>query len=95
MIRQPHPWLLHRALVQRPACSDTRCEDGISLDTNRSCESCGNLFRIRRAHRARLVTELDQEQPALPTAGRQSVLEERLREHTEHEAEARERRQET
>ncbi|WP_158716623.1 hypothetical protein [Streptomyces sp. NRRL F-5630] len=92
MIRQPYPWLLHRALVQRPACSDTRCDDGISLDTGQPCESCGNVIHIRRAHRARLAAELDQEQPALAAAERQRVLEERLREHTERETEARQRR---
>lgn len=92
MIRQPYPWLLHRALVQRPACSDTRCDDGISLDTGQACESCGNVIHLRRAHRARLGAELDQEQPDLPAAERRRVLEERLRAHTEREAEARERR---
>ncbi|MFD4756357.1 hypothetical protein [Streptomyces sp. NPDC058426] len=92
MIRQPYPWLLHRALVQRPACTDRRCDDGISLDTGQACESCGNVIHLRRAHRSRLGAELDQEQPDLPAAERQRVLEERLRAHTEHEAEARERR---
>ncbi|WP_432161261.1 hypothetical protein [Streptomyces sp. NRRL F-5630] len=92
MIRQPYPWLLHRALVQRPACSDMRCDDGISLDTNQPCESCGNVIHIRRAHRARLAAEFDQEQPGLPAAERQRVLEERLREHTAREVEARQRR---
>ncbi|WP_203233447.1 hypothetical protein [Streptomyces sp. CLI2509] len=92
MIREPFAWLLSRGLVQRPACSDTRCDDGIRLDTNEACESCGNVIHIRRAHRARLGAQLDQEQPGLPTAERRQVLEERLREHTEHESETRERR---
>ncbi|MFD4756876.1 hypothetical protein [Streptomyces sp. NPDC058426] len=92
MIREPFAWLLSRGLVQRPACSDTRCDDGIRLDTNEACESCGNVIHIRRAHRARLGAQLDQEQPGLPTAERRQALEERLREHTEHENETRERR---
>ncbi|WP_431038360.1 hypothetical protein ACQYWQ_27535 [Streptomyces sp. P6-2-1] len=92
MIRQPYPWLLHRGLVQRPVCPDRRCDDGISLDTGLACASCGNVIHIRRAHRARLAAELDQEQPTLCAAERQRVLEERLREHTEREAQARERR---
>ncbi len=92
MIRQPFPWLLHRGLVQRPACSDTRCDDGIRLDTNEACESCGNVIHLRRAHRVRLAAQLDQEQPGLSTAERRQVLEERLRAHTEDEGERRERR---
>ncbi|MFD4754350.1 hypothetical protein [Streptomyces sp. NPDC058426] len=92
MVRQLYPWLLHRSLAQHPACPDTRCDDGISLNTGHFCESCGNVIYNRRAHRARLAAELDQEQPALPAAERQRALEERLRAHTEHEVEARERR---
>ncbi|MFE5372784.1 hypothetical protein [Streptomyces mirabilis] len=33
LVREPMGWLLRRGLVQRQACSDRRCDDGIRLDT--------------------------------------------------------------
>ncbi|MGW7645443.1 hypothetical protein [Streptomyces bobili] len=87
MVDRPYPWLIRRGLVQRPACSDPRCDDGIRLDTGSECQSCGNVIHIRRASRARIATEIDRELPDLNGRGRRQVLEERLREHTQRDAE--------
>jgi hypothetical protein len=55
LVRAPFGWLIGRGLVQRPACPDRRCDDGIRLDTGADCENCGNVVHIRRAHRARIA----------------------------------------
>ncbi|MFI1700614.1 hypothetical protein ACH419_32225 [Streptomyces bobili] len=87
LVDRPYPWLIRRGLVQRPACSDPRCDDGIRLDTGSECQSCGNVIHIRLARRARIATEIDRELPDLDGHGRRQVLEERLREHTRRDAE--------
>lgn len=86
-IRDPFGWLIGRGLVQRPACSDRRCDDGIRLDTGADCANCANVVHIRRAHRARIAAEVDAQMPGLTETERRQVLEERLREQAALEAE--------
>lgn len=87
LVDRPYPWLIRRGLVQRQACSDRRCDDGIRLDTGGECENCGNVLHIRRARRAKIAAQIDQELPGLADGERRRVLEERLREYAEAEAE--------
>lgn len=87
LVDRPFPWLIRRGLAQRQACSDPRCDDGIRLDTGGECENCNNVLHIRRAQRARIAAEVDRELPGLGGRERRQVLEERLREHTQREAE--------
>lgn len=87
LIDRPYPWLIRRGLVQRQACSDRRCDDGIRLDSGGECENCGNVLHIRRARRAKIAAQIDQELPGLADGERRRVLEERLREYAAAEAE--------
>ncbi|MFF7189666.1 hypothetical protein ACFZAR_31545 [Streptomyces sp. NPDC008222] len=87
LVNSPFGWLTRRGLVQRPACSDVRCDDGMRLDTGGECDNCGNTVHIRRARRARAMAEIDQELPGLGEGERRKVLEDRLREHATAEAE--------
>ena len=87
LVERPFPWLMRRGLVQRQACSDRRCDDGIRLDTGGECEMCGNVVHIRRARRAKIAAEVDRELPGLTEAERRRVLEARLREQAAIEAE--------
>ncbi len=87
LVERPFPWLMRRGLVQRQACSDRRCDDGIRLDTGAECENCGNVVHIRRARRAKIAAEVDRELPGLSEGERRRVLEERLREQAAIEAE--------
>ena len=86
-VNSPFGWITRRGLVQRPACSDVRCDDGIRLDTGGDCDTCGNVIHIRRARRVRTAADIDRELPGIGAAERRQVLEERLREHTAAEAE--------
>ncbi|MGW4205049.1 hypothetical protein [Streptomyces sp. NPDC004726] len=43
LVTGPYGWLIRRGLVQRQACTDRRCDDGIRLDTGTGCENCGNV----------------------------------------------------
>jgi hypothetical protein len=92
LVDRPYPWLIRRGLVQRQACSDRRCDDGIRLDTGGECENCNNVIHIRRARRAKIAAQIDRELPGLADGERRRVLEERLREHTALEAERTRRR---
>ncbi|MEU2740099.1 hypothetical protein ABZ656_33285 [Streptomyces sp. NPDC007095] len=94
LVSRPYPWLIRRGLVQRQACSDRRCDDGIRLDTGGECENCGNVLHIRRARRAKIAAEVDRELPGLSEGERRRVLEERLREQAAIEAEGLVRRRE-
>ncbi|MFI9772451.1 hypothetical protein ACIHJG_37215 [Streptomyces sp. NPDC052415] len=87
LVDRPYPWLIRRGLVQRQACSDLRCDDGIRLDTGGECDNCGNVIHLRRARRARIGADIDRELPGLADGERRRVLEERLREHAAAEAE--------
>ena len=87
LVDRPYPWLTRRGLVQRAACSDRRCDDGIRLDTGGECENCGNVLHVRRAHRARIAAEIDRALPGLGDGERRQVLETRLREQAAVEAE--------
>ncbi|MFF4934282.1 hypothetical protein ACFY2H_36120 [Streptomyces griseofuscus] len=87
MVTGPYGWLIRRGLVQRQACTDRRCDDGIRLDTGGECEMCGNVVHIRRARRAKIAAQVDRELPALAAGERRRVLEERLREQVAIEAE--------
>ncbi|MFE6520909.1 hypothetical protein [Streptomyces sp. NPDC057794] len=87
LVDRPFPWLIRRGLAQRQACSDPRCDDGIRLDTGGECENCNNVLHIRRAQRARIAAEVGRELPGLGGRERRQVLEERLREYTQREAE--------
>ncbi|MFE4177130.1 hypothetical protein ACFRR7_34705 [Streptomyces sp. NPDC056909] len=87
LIDSPYAWLTHRGLVQRPACSDLRCDDGIRLDTGGECDNCGNVIHLRRAQRAGIAAEVDRELPGLGDGERLQVVEERLREQAAIEAE--------
>ncbi|MEU1107254.1 hypothetical protein ABZ408_40950 [Streptomyces tibetensis] len=86
-VSSPFGWITRRGLVQRPACSDVRCDDGIRLDTGGDCANCGNVIHIRRARRVRIAADIDRERPGLGVAERRQVLEDRLREHAAAEAE--------
>ncbi|MEH0449869.1 hypothetical protein QA811_41455 [Streptomyces sp. B21-102] len=94
LVDRPYPWLIRRGLVQRQACSDRRCDDGIRLDTGGECENCGNVIHIRRARRAKIAAQIDRELPGLADGERRRVLEERLREQAAIEAEDLVRRRE-
>ncbi|MGW3563547.1 hypothetical protein ACWDSL_06540 [Streptomyces sp. NPDC000941] len=87
LVGSPFGWITRRGLVQRPACSDVRCDDGIRLDTGGDCEMCGNVIHIRRARRARYAAEIDVQLPGLTEDEHRQVLEDRLREHAAAEAE--------
>lgn len=87
LVTGPYGWLIRRGLVQRPSCSDRRCDDGIRLDTGGECENCGNVIHLRRARRAKIAAEIDRELPGLGAGKRRQVLEERLREQAAIEAE--------
>ncbi|MFC9429587.1 hypothetical protein [Streptomyces sp. NPDC056987] len=87
LVTGPYGWLIRRGLVQRPSCSDRRCDDGIRLDTGGECENCANVIHIRRARRARIGAEIDRKLPGLGDDERRRVLEERLREQAAIEAE--------
>ncbi|MCL7430152.1 hypothetical protein [Streptomyces sp. YS415] len=87
LVDRPYPWLIRRGLVQRQACSDLRCDDGIRLDTGGECENCGNVLHLRRARRAKIAAQIDRELPGLADGERRRVLEERLREQAAIEAE--------
>lgn len=87
LVTSPYPWLTHRGLVQRPACSDRRCDDGIRLDTGAECDSCDNVIHIRRAQRARTAAEIDAQLPGLRDGEHRQVLEDRLRKQADLEAE--------
>ncbi|WP_127355937.1 hypothetical protein [Actinacidiphila soli] len=86
-VRDAVGWLLGRALVQRHACSDRRCDDGIRLDTGGDCPNCGNVIHIRRAQRARLAAEVDAALPDVGETEQREVLQDRLRRHAALEAE--------
>jgi hypothetical protein len=94
LVDRPYPWLIRRGLVQRQACSDRRCDDGIRLDTGGECENCDNVLHIRRARRAKVAAQIDRELPGLADGERRRVLEERLREQAAIEAEDLVRRRE-
>ncbi|MFG2977707.1 hypothetical protein ACGFYY_32545 [Streptomyces sp. NPDC048331] len=87
LVDKPYGWLIGRGLVQRPACSHRKCDDGMRLDTAQDCENCGNVRHLRRAWRARIGAEIDRELPGLADGERRRVLEERLRERVALEAE--------
>ncbi|WP_308010643.1 hypothetical protein [Streptomyces olivaceus] len=87
MVTGPYGWLIRRGLVQRPACSDLRCDDGIRLDTGTDCENCANVIHVRRARRARISAEMDRRLPGLSEGERRRVLDERLREQAAIDAE--------
>ncbi|MFD4577267.1 hypothetical protein ACFWNK_33705 [Streptomyces sp. NPDC058417] len=87
LVGRPFPWLIRRGLVQRQACTDRRCDDGIRLDTGGECENCGNVLHMRRARRAKIAAQVDRERPGLSEDERRQVLEERLRADTAIEAE--------
>ncbi|MFJ2819058.1 hypothetical protein [Streptomyces sp. NPDC087294] len=82
LVTGPYGWLIGRGLVQRPACSDPRCDDGIRLDTSGDCGPCGTVLHIRRARRAKIAEGIDRDLPGLGARERRRVLEERLRQHT-------------
>ncbi|MEU3522204.1 hypothetical protein ABZ770_44470 [Streptomyces sp. NPDC006654] len=86
-VTSPFGWITRRGLVQRPACSDVRCDDGIRLETGGDCDNCGNVIHIRRARRVRIAADIDWQLPGIREAERRQVLEERLREHAAAEAE--------
>ncbi|WP_392900778.1 hypothetical protein [Streptomyces sp. LN699] len=87
LVDKPYGWLIGRGLVQRPACSHRKCDDGMRLDTGEDCENCGNVLHLRRARRARIGAEIDRELPGLDDGERRRVLEERLREQAALDAE--------
>ncbi|MFC8247599.1 hypothetical protein [Streptomyces chartreusis] len=86
LVDRPFPWLIRRGLIQRQACSDRRCDDGIRLDSGGECENCSNVVHIRRARRAQIAAEVDRELLGLTKAERRRCLEKRLREQTVIEA---------
>ncbi|TGZ12398.1 hypothetical protein DV517_74930 [Streptomyces sp. S816] len=86
LVERPFPWLMRRGLVQRQACTDRRCDDGIRLDTRGDCLACATIVADRRAHRARLRVGIDSELADADGGRRRAVYEARLREHTALEA---------
>ncbi|MFI5672194.1 hypothetical protein [Streptomyces sp. NPDC051704] len=87
LVTGPYGWLIRRGLVQRPACSHRKCDDGIRLDTCEDCENCANMLHLRRSRRARVAAEVEAQLPGLGERERRQVLEERLREAAALEAE--------
>ncbi|MFH9697462.1 hypothetical protein [Streptomyces globisporus] len=87
MVAKPFGWLTGRGLVRRPSCSDQRCDDGIRVDTEESCESCANVVHIHRARRAQMRADIDRELPGLAGGERRRILEKRLRERVATQAE--------
>ncbi|MFG2424979.1 hypothetical protein ACGFWD_38960 [Streptomyces sp. NPDC048448] len=79
LVRDPMGWLLGRGLLQRPACPDRRCDDGIRLDTGDDCPSCGNVVHIRRSLRARVAAAVEADLPYVLPAERRSEIGRRLR----------------
>ncbi|MFF9409907.1 hypothetical protein ACF1B0_30940 [Streptomyces anandii] len=86
-VSSPFGWITRLGLVQRPACSDVRCDDGIRLDTGGDCANCQNVIHIRRARRVRIAADIDRELPGLGVGERRQLLEERLRQYAAAEAE--------
>ncbi|GGS09363.1 MULTISPECIES: hypothetical protein [Streptomyces] len=86
LVRDPMGWLLGRGLVQRPACADPRCDDGIRLDTRADCPTCTTVIADRRAQRARLRALADEQLAGAGTAQRRALYEQQLREHALREA---------
>ncbi|MFG3517590.1 hypothetical protein [Streptomyces bobili] len=82
LVRDPMGWLLGRGLVQRPACPDLRCDDGIRLDTGSDCPTCGNIVHIRRGLRAQVAARVEADIPCGDPAARREEFERRLREAT-------------
>ncbi|MEN2424385.1 hypothetical protein AABB02_40590 (plasmid) [Streptomyces rimosus] len=90
LVTGPYGWLIRRGLVQRPSCSDRRCDDGVRLDTGAECENCTNVIhfrRARRARRAKTAAQIARELPGLSDGERREVLEDRLRQQAAVEAE--------
>lgn len=87
LVTGPYGWLIRRGLVQRPACSHRRCDDGIRLDTGEDCENCANVLHLRRSRRARIAAEVEAQLSGLGERERREVLEGRLREAAALEAE--------
>ncbi|MEU9271214.1 hypothetical protein AB0E04_38100 [Streptomyces sp. NPDC048251] len=81
LVESPYAWLIRRGLVQRQACSDGRCDDGIRLDTGGDCLSCASVIADRRAVRARIRAEAAAQLAGAGTAELQAALEQRLRRH--------------
>lgn len=90
--KNPLGWLLGRGLVQRPACSDVRCDDGIRLDTGGDCPGCGNIVQLRRARRAGIAAEVDAQMPGADPSARKAVVETWLHHHAALDAEDLKRR---
>ncbi|MFI1177022.1 hypothetical protein [Streptomyces melanogenes] len=86
-VRDAVGWMLGRGLVQRPACSDVRCDDGVRLDTGGDCPTCGNVIHVRRTQRARIAAEIDTRTPGLATQERRAALEKRMHHQTALDAE--------
>ncbi|MFJ9580766.1 hypothetical protein ACIRQF_30800 [Streptomyces sp. NPDC101191] len=82
LVRDPIGWLLGRGLVQRPACPDLRCDDGIRLDTGNNCPTCGNIVHIRRTLRAQVAARVKAEMPDTDPATYRTEVEQRLRKET-------------
>ncbi|MFF8431097.1 hypothetical protein ACF07Y_39375 [Streptomyces sp. NPDC016566] len=82
LVRDPMGWLLGRGLVQRPACPDLRCDDGIRLDTGADCPTCATIVHTRRALRTRVAAVVEAEMPCGDPASRRAEAERRLREET-------------
>ena len=94
LVNKPYGWLIGRGLVQRQACTDRRCDDGLRLDTGTECGTCGNVLHIRRARRVKIAAQVGRELPGLSKGEQRRVLEERLREDMWLEAAQAERRRE-
>ncbi|MGV9758572.1 hypothetical protein ACWDUC_22460 [Streptomyces tricolor] len=86
LVRDPMGWLIRRGLVQRQACTDLRCDDGIRLDTRADCPTCTTVIADRRGQRARLRAVVDEQLAGVGAAERRAVYEQQLREHTLREA---------
>ena len=87
LVREPLGWLLDQGLVQRPECSDGRCDDGIRMDTGTDCANCANILHVKRAWRARAAAEVDARLPRATPQQRKAAIEERLRRQAALEAE--------
>ncbi|MFF2520179.1 hypothetical protein [Streptomyces sp. NPDC058086] len=57
LVTGPYGWLIRRGLLQRQACSDRRCDDGIRLDTGSECENCHNARMLSEVEEAAFDTE--------------------------------------
>lgn len=77
-VNDPVGWLLGRGLPQRQWCWSQLCDEGRRMDTGGECSSCRVLVGDRRALRARIAAEVEQEMPGAVAGDVRAEVEKRL-----------------